>query len=178
MRVRAQGLERLLASEHVFTVDVRGRALQVQVRMGDTESAQLEIARLSAEQRNRAGIRIALAALELEGQPGRGGRGAGARDRRFCAGAVQRWARAEALLLQAIASDRLGERRAAEEALEATLELAEPDGLILPFMLWPSRELLERHPKHRTAHATLISTILDALAGRSSPAWIECAAAG
>ena len=54
-------------------------------------------------------------------------------------------------------------------SVEATLELAEPDGLILPFMLWPSRELLERHPKHRTAHATLISTILDALAGRAPP---------
>ena len=36
-------------------------------------------------------------------------------------------------------------------------------------MLWPSRELLERHPKHRTAHATLISTILDTLAGRAAP---------
>jgi LuxR family transcriptional regulator, maltose regulon positive regulatory protein len=36
---RAQDLERLLAGEHVFTVDVRGRALQVRVRKGDTEAA-------------------------------------------------------------------------------------------------------------------------------------------
>ena len=79
----------------------------------------------------------------------------------------ERWARVEALLLDATARDRLGDRRAAEEALEAALELAEPEGLVLPFMLWPSRELLERHPKHRTAHATLISTILDTLAGRA-----------
>lgn len=35
--------------------------------------------------------------------------------------------------------------------------------------LWPSRELLERHSKHRTAHATLISTILDTAAGRPAP---------
>ena len=34
-------------------------------------------------------------------------------------------------------------------------------------MLWPSRELLERHPGHRTAHAALIATILDVLAGRA-----------
>ena len=167
---RAQSLERLLAGEHVFTVDVHGRVLQVRVRMGDTESAQLEIARLSAEQRNRAGVRIALAALELEQDSPEGAIEALAPVLDGSAPALyKRWARAEALLLQALASDRLGERRAAEEALEATLELAEPDGLILPFMLWPSRELLERHPKHRTAHATLISTILDALAGRSSP---------
>jgi LuxR family transcriptional regulator, maltose regulon positive regulatory protein len=79
----------------------------------------------------------------------------------------ERWARVEALLLDATARDRLGDRRAAEGSLEAALELAEPEGLVLPFMLWPSRELLEHHPKHRTAHATLISTILDALAGRA-----------
>ena len=81
----------------------------------------------------------------------------------------ERWARVEALLLDATARDRLGDRRAAEESLEAALELAEPEALILPFMLWPSRELLERHPGHRTAHAALISTIRDVLAGRAAP---------
>ncbi len=79
-----------------------------------------------------------------------------------------RWARVEALLLDATARDRLGDVRAAEESLEAALDIAEPEGLILPFLLWPSRELLERHPRHRTAHATLISTILDTLAGRAT----------
>ena len=72
------------------------------------------------------------------------------------------------MLLDATARDRLGDPHAAEESLEAALELAEPEGLVLPFMLWPNRELLERHPKHRTAHATLISTILDILAGRAN----------
>jgi LuxR family maltose regulon positive regulatory protein len=80
----------------------------------------------------------------------------------------KRWARLEALILDAAARDRLDDRRAAEESLEAALELAEPEGLILPFMLWPCSELLERHPKHRTGHATLISTILDTLAGRAA----------
>ena len=80
-----------------------------------------------------------------------------------------RWARVEALLLDATARDRLGDRRATEESLEGALELAEPEGLILPFMLWPTRELLERHPRHRTAHGTLISTILDTLAGHAAP---------
>ena len=87
---RAEGLERLLASEHVFTVDVRARALQVRVRMGDTESARAALAGLSPEQRNRAGMRIALARSGARtGQPGTGGRGAGAGDRRLCAGAVR-----------------------------------------------------------------------------------------
>jgi LuxR family maltose regulon positive regulatory protein len=164
---RAQGLERLLASEHVFTVDVRARALQVRVRMDDTESARDALAGLSSEQRNRAGMRIALAALELEKGSSEPAVEALAPVIDGSAPALyERWARVEALLLDATARDRLGDRRA-EESLEAALELAEPEGLILPFMLWPSRELLERHPKHRTAHATLISTILDALAGRA-----------
>ena len=167
---RAQSLERLLASEHVFTVDVHGRALQVRVRMGDTESAQLELVRLSAEQRNRAGVRIALAALDLEQDNPEGAIEALAPVLDGSAPALShRWARVEALLLDATARDRLGDRRAAEESLEAALDLAEPEGLILPFLLWPSRDLLERHPRHRTAHATLISTILDALAGRTAP---------
>ena len=54
---------------------------------------------------------------------------------------------------------------AAEASIERALDLAEPDGIVLPFVLAPVRELLERHPRHRTAHATLLSTILDVLAG-------------
>ena len=168
---RAEGLQRLLADEHVFTVDVRARALQVRVRMGDTESAQLALAGLSPEQRDRAGMRIALAALELEkDDPEEAVEALAPVIDGSAPTLYERWARVEALLLDATARDRLGDRRAAEESLEAALELAEPEGLMLPFMLWPSRELLERHPKHRTAHATLISTILDTLAGRAAPA--------
>jgi LuxR family transcriptional regulator, maltose regulon positive regulatory protein len=167
---RAQGLERLLGNEHVFTVDVRGRALQVRVRMGDTESAQLALAEMEPQERERAGVRIALAALELENDHPEGAIGALAPVIDGASPALYRsWARIEALLLDATARDRLGDRRAAEESLEAALELAEPEGLILPFMLWPSRDLLARHPKHSTAHATLISTVLDTLAGRAAP---------
>ncbi len=154
----------------MFTIDVRGRALQVLVRMGDTDSAQVEIAALSPEERNRAGVRIALAALALEQASPEGAIEALAPVIDGSAPALyERWARVEALLLDATARDDLGDRHAAEESLEAALELTEPEGLILPFTLWPSRELLERHPKHRSAHATLIRAILDTLAGRAAP---------
>jgi LuxR family maltose regulon positive regulatory protein len=59
----------------------------------------------------------------------------------------------------------MGDRRAAEDALEDALEVAEPEGIILPFTVAPVRRLLERHPSHRTAHATLLSDILDVMAG-------------
>jgi LuxR family maltose regulon positive regulatory protein len=58
-------------------------------------------------------------------------------------------------------------RPPAEAAVERALELAEPDGLILPFTLAPVRGLLERHPRHRSTHATLLSDIHDVLAGSS-----------
>jgi LuxR family maltose regulon positive regulatory protein len=166
---RARGLERMLASEHVFTVEARGRALQVQVRMGDAEPVQLALDALEPRDRDRAPMRVARAVLELERDNPEHAIEALAPVIEGAAPVLyERWARVEALLLDATARDRLGDRRVAEESLEQALDLAEPEGLILPFMLWPDRELLERHPKHRTAHATLISTILDTLAGRDA----------
>ena len=165
---RVRGLERLLGGHHVFTVDVRGRILQVRVRMGDVDSVERELADLSPEERDPAGMRIALATLKLERDDPEAAAGALTPVIHEHAPAlVKRWARVEALVLASTAHDRLGERRAAEESLEQALDVAEPEGLILPFMLWPSSELLERHPGHRTAHATLISTILDMLAGHA-----------
>ncbi len=75
----------------------------------------------------------------------------------------------EAVLYDAAARDELGEARAAEASLERALELAEPEGIILPFTFAPVQGLLKRHPRHGTAHASLLSQILDVLAG-SSPA--------
>jgi LuxR family maltose regulon positive regulatory protein len=167
---RARGLERLLAGEHVFTIDVRSRALQVQVRRGDTESAERALAELEPHERERGGILIARAALDLErDEPEQAVAALAPVVEGSAPALVERWARVEAVLLDATARDRLGDRRAAEESLERALDLAEPEGLLLPFLLWPCRELLERHPKHLTAHATLISTILETLAGRTAP---------
>jgi LuxR family maltose regulon positive regulatory protein len=46
----------------------------------------------------------------------------------------------------------------------------EPDGAVLPFLLNPVPALLERHPRHRTAHPALIGEILSLLAGASRSA--------
>ena len=166
----AQRGQRLLADEHVLAAEVRGRALQVRVRMGDTESASLTLARLSPDEREHGAMRIARGVLELErDHPEHAVESLADVIGGTAPALFGRWARVEALLLDAAARDRLGDRPAAQASLEAALEVAEPEGLILPFMLWPSRELLERHPRHQTAHATLISTILDTHAGRAAP---------
>jgi LuxR family maltose regulon positive regulatory protein len=42
--------------------------------------------------------------------------------------------------------------------------------MLLPFAITPVGELLERHPRHRSAHASLLATVLDLLAGSAPPA--------
>jgi len=77
-------------------------------------------------------------------------------------------------LLEALARDALGEPSASASALERALDLAEPDGVLSPFLLYPAPELLERHRGRRTAHAFLISAILDRLTQSSMrPARVE-----
>jgi LuxR family transcriptional regulator, maltose regulon positive regulatory protein len=72
--------------------------------------------------------------------------------------------------LEAIARDALGDGDAAGRALERSLDLAEPDGVMWWFLLHPVSGLLERQARHRTAHAALIAAIRSLLAGtRTAP---------
>src|SRR5581483_6116084 len=68
-----------------------------------------------------------------------------------------------AFLLEAIARSDLGDLASSPHALERALDLAEPDGVLSPFLLYPAADLLERHRGRRSAHAALISEILDRL---------------
>ena len=51
--------------------------------------------------------------------------------------------------------------------MERALDLAEPGGVLLPFVLHPAPELLERHSRLRSTHGALISEILNLLSGRT-----------
>ncbi|MBV9681792.1 MAG: response regulator transcription factor [Solirubrobacterales bacterium] len=68
-------------------------------------------------------------------------------------------------MLDALAREQGGDRLGAEASLERALDAAEPEGIVLPFVLVPVRGLLEGLPRHRTAHPTLRQAILDVLAG-------------
>jgi LuxR family maltose regulon positive regulatory protein len=70
------------------------------------------------------------------------------------------------LLLEAIARDALGDAGATARALERALDVAERDGALLPFLLHPAPALLERHRRQRTAHAALLSEVLNLLGGK------------
>jgi len=86
----------------------------------------------------------------------------------------------EAHLLAGLAHRALGDQRAASQAAERALAMAEADRLILPFAMTGSAGLLEALPRHQTAHAALLADILDVLHGaspaarqQSSPAPVE-----
>jgi LuxR family transcriptional regulator, maltose regulon positive regulatory protein len=68
-----------------------------------------------------------------------------------------------AFLLEAIARNALGDPAASESALENALDLAERDGVLAPFLLYPVPDLVQRHRGRHTTHAALIAAILDRL---------------
>jgi LuxR family maltose regulon positive regulatory protein len=68
-------------------------------------------------------------------------------------------------MLEATARDALGDPAAAGRAVERALDLAGPDRALSAFLLYPAPGLLERHARHSTRHAALISEILDLLPG-------------
>jgi LuxR family transcriptional regulator, maltose regulon positive regulatory protein len=76
----------------------------------------------------------------------------------------------EAHLLAGLAHREYGDQRAANQAAERALALAESDGLVLPFAMTGSAGLLEALPRHETAHAAPLADILDVLHGASPAA--------
>jgi LuxR family maltose regulon positive regulatory protein len=157
-----------LVTRHTLGVVARGFLVQTLVRLGDKAAARATLAEMTEEEPDWGETRAALASLHLaEGDaeaavealaPVLGGSAPGLK-----------LAAVQAFLFDALAHDLLGESSAAEASIERALELAEPDGLVFPFVATPVRELLERHPRHRTAHAALLSDVLDVLAGSSLP---------
>jgi LuxR family transcriptional regulator, maltose regulon positive regulatory protein len=169
-------MQRGHAQQHALSVDVPAWILHSQVLMGETAPARAALAALAPDERDRPGMRIAAAELAVvDGRPQDAAEVLAPMVEHAAEPMVDdasqvlslRRATVHALLLNAVARDQLGDPDAAVASIERALELTEPDGMILPFMLVPVGELLERHPRHRTAHATLLSTIVDALAGTS-----------
>jgi LuxR family transcriptional regulator, maltose regulon positive regulatory protein len=133
------------------------------VRLGDTERAERALADLSDHGRDRREMRIAAAALRLAQHDPAAATATLAPV--LDGSSMEGWRSwlAEAFLLEAIAQDALGDPAAAGRALERALDLAEPDGALLWFLLHPAPDLLERHALQDTAHPTLLAHLRDLL---------------
>ena len=165
-----QAAERLggqVAATHYIISPTRARLLAALVRLGQTERAEQALAGLGDQDRDRGDMRVAIAVLRLaQGDP-EAAAVALAPVLDGSAPVVPRSTHSQAFLLQAIAMNALGDAGAAGRALERALDIAEPDGALLTFLLHPTPGLLERHVRQRTAHASLIAEILPLLAGQS-----------
>ena len=69
-----------------------------------------------------------------------------------------------AFLLGLIARDTLGDPDTAGCALQRALDLGEPDQALFPFLIHPPPGLLDRHARHNSADAALVSETADLLA--------------
>jgi len=175
---RHEALEDFGAAEHLasqlegsqaLASQVTGWLLATQARLGLPGEARASLAALDDERASSGEIRNARAVICLaEGDPA-GALGA-VRDVLDGTAPVLGYVTVvEADLLAGLAYRELGDQRAANQAAERALALAESDRLILPFAMTGCRELLEALPRHETAHAALLADILDVLHG-SSPA--------
>jgi LuxR family transcriptional regulator, maltose regulon positive regulatory protein len=164
----AERLAELLAAPNLRVMAVRSFLLQTLVRLGETERAAEVLAQLGEQDRERGEIRIATAVLRLGQDDPRAATAALAPVLDRSARVAWRTWPVHAFLLEAIARDALGDPAAAEIALERALDLAEPDGALLWFLVSPAPGLLERHARHRTFHAALIADVQSLLAGNVS----------
>ena len=163
----AEYLGSQLADSQALASRVTSWMLTTQARLGRPGEARAALAELDDERASSSEIRNARAVICLaEGDP------AGALD--ALRGVLDGTAPVigyvtvvEAQVLAGLAQHELGDLRAANQAAEQALTLAEPDRLVLPFAVTGSRELPEALPRHETAHAALLNDILDVLRGSS-----------
>ncbi|HUA45014.1 MAG TPA: LuxR C-terminal-related transcriptional regulator [Solirubrobacteraceae bacterium] len=163
-------IQRELATRHVLATRAQALKLRMLVRLGETERVERALDDMDEDVRGNGEMQVVLAALRLaRNDPD----GAAAALEPIFDGASPienpRW-EIQAHLLKASVQDALGDIGASSRALERALDLAEPDGLLLPFLLHPTPELLERHSRLRSTHASLISEIQNLLAGRTPAA--------
>jgi LuxR family maltose regulon positive regulatory protein len=163
--VAAEHLQAQLEGTHALAGQLTSWRLAAQARLGQLSEARASLAALDAELAGSGEIGDARAIICLaEGNPAAAL--AAVQDVvNGTAPVVGYVTVVEANLLAALAHRALGDLRAATAAAERALALAEPDRLVLPFATTGTLELLEAIPRHLTAHAALLSDILDVIRG-------------
>jgi len=161
----AERLAGHLAAPDLLVTPTRTWLVHALVHLGENERAEQVLAELGERDRDRGETRIATAVLRLAQHDPPAA--AAALTPVLDGSARVGWPTwlVHAFMLEAIARDALGDQAAARHALECALDLAEPVGAVLTFLLHPAPDLLQRQARQRTAHAALLVQILDLLAG-------------
>jgi LuxR family maltose regulon positive regulatory protein len=163
----AEALASQLEGSQALASQMTSWLLATQARLGLPGEARAGLAALDDERAGSGEIRNARAVICLaEGDPA-GALGALRDVLDGTAPVLGYTTLVEAHLLAGLAHRELGDQRAANQAAERALAMAESDRLVLPFAMTGSAELLEALPRHQTAHAALLADILDVLHGSS-----------
>ncbi len=166
----AELLQDQLEGTHALASQLISWKLSTQARLGQLSEARTALAALDPELATSAEIGNSLAVICLAEQNPSAALAAVLGVVNGTAAAIGYVTVVEANLVTALAHRALGDQRAAAAAVENALALAEADRLILPFAMTGSLELLHQMPRHETAHAGLLTDILDVMRGFSGPA--------
>jgi LuxR family maltose regulon positive regulatory protein len=158
-----------MEGSHALASQVTGWLLATQARAGRPGEARACLAGLGEERTTAGEIRNAHAVICLEERDPAGALGALRDVLDDTAPVIGYVTVVEAELLAGLAYRELGDQRAANQAAERALGLAEADRLVLPFAMTGCRELLTTLPRHQTTHAALLTDILDIMDGSSVP---------
>jgi LuxR family transcriptional regulator, maltose regulon positive regulatory protein len=158
-----------VVARHLLSMRVRLDRLTMLIRLGRLADAQQALDDMDDDTRDTPEVQMALATLRIaQDDPADAVaalapviEGTNPPDSLRC--------RIQALVLMAAARDAMGDGDAAANALEHALDLAEPDGVLLPFLLVPVGDLLARHKRSRTTHASLIADAMTLSGQRSLP---------
>jgi LuxR family maltose regulon positive regulatory protein len=163
----AEQLRSQLEGTHALASQVTGWMLASQVRAGLPGEARVALAALDDERAGSGEVGNARAVICLaEGDPA-AALGAVADSLDGKAAVIGYVTLVETHLLAGLAHRELGDQRAAHQAAERALALAEADRLVLPFVMTGAGQLLAALPRHETAHAALLAGILDVMHGSS-----------
>ncbi|MDT4912397.1 MAG: LuxR family transcriptional regulator, maltose regulon positive regulatory protein [Pseudonocardiales bacterium] len=161
----AQRLQSELTATHRVTSQVTGWLAATQARLGMVEAARTTLETITDERADWGEINNACAVIHLAENCPKEALGALQAVLAGTAPVIHDFTVVEAHLLAARASLELGDQRAAHDATESALALAEADRLVLPFAMTASGDLLEAIRRHETAHAALLIDIRDVLRG-------------
>ena len=163
----AERLQSQMEGPHALASQVTGWLLATQARAGLPGEARAGIAALDEQEARSGEVRNADAVICLAEREPAAALRALASVLDGTAPVVGYPTVMEAHLLAGLAHRQLGDQRAANQAAEHALALAEQDRVVLPFAITGSAELLEALPRHQTAHAALLADILDLVHGSS-----------
>jgi LuxR family transcriptional regulator, maltose regulon positive regulatory protein len=162
-------MQALLVTQHGLAAQLRSFRIAMEVRAGLLDQAAGSLAPIAAESEPWGESLTAVATVQLAEE--RPQQALDALEPIFDGSAlvIHEFTTVQAHMLVARAAEALNDRAASERAVERALELAERERLVLPFAMASGVELLRRHPRHATAHAKLLTDIIDILDGGATP---------